>query len=56
LLLKAKVLLHYYAIGTHRLMYLNTLLHGSHLVIQFGQTWHQLTHLSSGEKTGRQPL
>jgi len=37
-------------------MYLNILLHGSHLVIQFGQTWHQLTYLSSVEKTGRRPL
>ena len=25
-------------------MYLNTILHGSHLVVQFGQTWHQLTY------------
>jgi len=26
------------------------------IIAQFGQTWHQLTYLSSGEKTGRRPL
>ena len=33
-------------------MYLNILIHGSHLVVQFGQTWHQLTYPCSGKKTG----
>jgi len=41
----------YIWIGPHTLMYLNTVLHGSHLVVQFGQAWHQLTYLSSGKKT-----
>ena len=33
--------------------YLNT---GSHHVVQFGLTWHQLTYPSSSKKTGRRPL
>jgi len=37
-------------------MYLNTLLHGSHLVVQSRQTWHQLTYPLSGEKIGRRPM
>jgi len=43
-------------IGLCVLMSLSIHLHGLHLDVQYGQTWHLLTQLCSRERTGRQLL
>ena len=43
-------------IGPCMLMSLSIHLHGSHLDVQYGQTWHLSTQVLSGERTGHQLL
>jgi len=42
--------------GLRMLMSLNIHLHSLHLDTQYGQTWHLLTQIRSGERTGRRLL
>jgi len=42
-------------IGLYMVMFLSIHLYSLHLDAQYGQTWHLLTQLRSGERTGGQP-